>query len=676
MRKLLGLMALCVATGLAFGQGGSQTGEILKSTSGQAGTVRVCTSVATGTPCSPLATIYSDAALTTPIVGSIVTSDINGNYSYYAAPGNYKEQFSSGLTRVITVAPDVNNASFKRSNNTRYADQFSGANGGAKISAAIADLPATGGIVYATGFGNTTQTISSAIQVGAADKPVRLLIDTSQTRWNITATGGIDVFQIADGSTLEFTNNNIAYSTGASNMPAIHVSSGASIQAVIAPLSRTGTQNTVRVQGGTIVVDSGATVSAAVIDLQGLFLNTVVRDVNVLLQAGTIGLYIRPGTGPGLKVVSDLLIDNVQVNGLNTSGARPLVISTAASSQTANITFLAGGFQHAGSAQYEIEIDGGANTANGLSGIFFYGHHLETKTGSLGVKVRDARNVNFIGGTVSESGAIPAIFALSESTGSGLTAVSLIGISDAGGGTPTNWVSNSAGSGSNVAFVAGATLNYTFKVPEVRTARTVTASDIITGAQLFVADADASIPLALRWFSASQSGDLLQAQNNTGFVISRIDKSGNFHATSGNYYGASDSQMALTNTSVAFTTSAGAALKGQFGTLEINNVFGTAPPSNGAYIKGQAKIDGGVDISGGTAGLKIKDQGTCTMSSGACSAQSLGHTYASAPNCFVNWNATGTLTGILKAPSTTTTVTPASSVGTDTAVVNWFCLGN
>lgn len=74
--------------------------------------------------------------------------------------------------------------------------------------------------------------------------------------------------------------------------------------------------------------------------------------------------------------------------------------------------------------------------------------------------------------------------------------------------------------------------------------------------------------------------------------------------------------------------------------------------------------------------LKIGDQGTCTMSSGTCSAQSLSYTYNAAPNCFATWNGSGTLTGLIKAPSTTTTVTPASSVGTDTAVVNWACYGN
>jgi hypothetical protein len=74
--------------------------------------------------------------------------------------------------------------------------------------------------------------------------------------------------------------------------------------------------------------------------------------------------------------------------------------------------------------------------------------------------------------------------------------------------------------------------------------------------------------------------------------------------------------------------------------------------------------------------LKIADEGTCTMSGGTCPAQSLSHVYNSAPKCFANWTGTGMLTGLLKVPSTTSAVTPASSVGTDTAQVNWGCFGN
>jgi hypothetical protein len=82
-------------------------------------------------------------------------------------------------------------------------------------------------------------------------------------------------------------------------------------------------------------------------------------------------------------------------------------------------------------------------------------------------------------------------------------------------------------------------------------------------------------------------------------------------------------------------------------------------------------------VFGGAQGrLQLKDQGTCTMAAGTCSAQALGSTYTGTPLGFVTWAGGGTCTGILKAASTTTTVTPSSSVGTDTCVVNWIALGN
>jgi hypothetical protein len=74
--------------------------------------------------------------------------------------------------------------------------------------------------------------------------------------------------------------------------------------------------------------------------------------------------------------------------------------------------------------------------------------------------------------------------------------------------------------------------------------------------------------------------------------------------------------------------------------------------------------------------LQTSDQGQCTMTAGTCAAQKLSSTYGSPPLCFANWTGTGTLAGIIKIASTTTTVTPSSSVGTDTAQVNYVCLGN
>jgi hypothetical protein len=61
-------------------------------------TVRVCAMPASGQPCTPLALIYSDAALTQALANP-TTSDGLGNYYFYAAPGKYMIEISgTGIT--------------------------------------------------------------------------------------------------------------------------------------------------------------------------------------------------------------------------------------------------------------------------------------------------------------------------------------------------------------------------------------------------------------------------------------------------------------------------------------------------------------------------------------------------------------------------------------------------
>lgn len=73
-------------------------------------TVRVCTEPASGSPCSPLASIFSDAALTVPLVDPF-TGDVNGNYFFYASPiSKYHVQiFQNGV--LIFEQSDISLAS-------------------------------------------------------------------------------------------------------------------------------------------------------------------------------------------------------------------------------------------------------------------------------------------------------------------------------------------------------------------------------------------------------------------------------------------------------------------------------------------------------------------------------------------------------------------------------------
>jgi hypothetical protein len=69
-------------------------------------TVTVCLPTATGTPCAPLATIYTDATLTVASPNPFQTDGI-GNYHFYAPAGRYMVQITGpGITGTITY-PDV-----------------------------------------------------------------------------------------------------------------------------------------------------------------------------------------------------------------------------------------------------------------------------------------------------------------------------------------------------------------------------------------------------------------------------------------------------------------------------------------------------------------------------------------------------------------------------------------
>jgi hypothetical protein len=113
----------------------------------------------------------------------------------------------------------------------------------------------------------------------------------------------------------------------------------------------------------------------------------------------------------------------------------------------------------------------------------------------------------------------------------------------------------------------------------------------------------------------------------------------------------------------------------------VTNALGI-DTSQGAIIQLSNDTLGGAIWSFGsmnlqTSGsLKIGDQGTCTMSSGSCGGVKLSHSYSTPPTCLLSWTGAGTLSGALVVSSTHTTVTPASSVRTDSATVNWVCFGN
>jgi hypothetical protein len=115
----------------AHGQG-SRKDDIVFNTRGvplAGATVRVCAMPASGQPCTPLALIYSDAALTQALANP-TASDGLGNYSFYAAPGKYEIEISGpGITTKqlpnVILPSDPSSPTFSSLSSTGGINAFS-----------------------------------------------------------------------------------------------------------------------------------------------------------------------------------------------------------------------------------------------------------------------------------------------------------------------------------------------------------------------------------------------------------------------------------------------------------------------------------------------------------------------------------------------------------------------
>jgi hypothetical protein len=88
---------------------GSRKDDIVFGPSGHpvsGATVRVCQPTATGAPCSPLATVYTDATLAVSAANPFQTDGL-GNYHFYAPAGRYEIQISSPQINGTITQPDV-----------------------------------------------------------------------------------------------------------------------------------------------------------------------------------------------------------------------------------------------------------------------------------------------------------------------------------------------------------------------------------------------------------------------------------------------------------------------------------------------------------------------------------------------------------------------------------------
>lgn len=276
-------------------------------------------------------------------------------------------------------------ALFKSINQTRYADMYAGADASVKINACIADvIAAGGGNCDATGL-TGSQTLSQQINIGNGSQQVALLLPQSG-RWNITINNAsASAFKLYDGSAM-------LGSAAGNNSLRIMPANGSVFASVVT--NNQASIMSMKIQGFMIYNPNlYGTIGNAMVDLSNLEINSLIRDVNIATFK-TKGLWIHDTN-------SGVLVENVWISGDHSTGARPCVLETRATSLQ-SIVFIGGSCEHPASGNYDLEINGHGSIS--LSNIYFKGTHFEGNildTTTPIVRVIDARTVQFEGDLIS-----------------------------------------------------------------------------------------------------------------------------------------------------------------------------------------------------------------------------------------------------------------------------------
>jgi hypothetical protein len=110
--RLTGCLAIASIAALAApgaGAQGSRKDDIVFGPEGHpiaGATITVCQPTATGTPCSPLAAVFTDATLSVPSQNPLQADGL-GNYHFYAPAGRYLVQITAPQINGTRVFPDV-----------------------------------------------------------------------------------------------------------------------------------------------------------------------------------------------------------------------------------------------------------------------------------------------------------------------------------------------------------------------------------------------------------------------------------------------------------------------------------------------------------------------------------------------------------------------------------------
>lgn len=302
--------------------------------------------------------------------------------------------FSGGLTSTggFTATSGQNSLTAFSLNNIIFVDGIKYTT----IASAVTACPANGCEIWTPN--NYRETLTSQLILGTAavgnTKPIGLRLGRD-TILTVNVTGGVCGVVIPTGSSIAGPEAHIGVNSPNNGGATLQLASTANVSAEVCNGDTTGAQEYFSMMGVAILDNASATVTGALVDLQALFVPSMMRDM-IIAPSGHVGLRYRDVSGAGF---GPFACDNCWINGLNTAGSQPLVIQSVASGGLmSGINFYGGAIEHAGTGQLQVSVDGTAGPSGAITGPNFFGTYCENSfAASSCFKFKDTTDWNLVG---------------------------------------------------------------------------------------------------------------------------------------------------------------------------------------------------------------------------------------------------------------------------------------
>lgn len=323
---------------------------------------------------------YPSAILNTPTADQTITVN-----SLLPAASNTTQSLGSLSAPWRAV---LRNATVSNLNGVRVVDGTRYTN----IAAALADLPANGGVVVCPAGYRETLTATTVLGSSSSQVLLFLAADVILT-CNITG-GASAMFSIHDGSGIVGTLISALSSRAAGSL--ISLASTASITNVIETADNP--QSNIILDTFEIDNVNAGACSGAFLNLLNLNDSCVIRNVKGSYFPN-IGVHVSATTG-GVKSVGPLIIENCFFDGVNKTSSRPLLIESDGTGAINGVHVISGFWINPGTNKGCIEINGNGGSTGTCRDILLSEVYTQagSNTGIVGVKIADAAGVVVLGG--------------------------------------------------------------------------------------------------------------------------------------------------------------------------------------------------------------------------------------------------------------------------------------